>query len=190
MKKERAEKEKRRKKYQERKKLEERQGLELEHYEALLEIIGEEQTFVQSRMRLASSLLFVTGARIGEVLALKKNQVENLFSKQRPFFAFDRTKRGAKEQKAFLSHEGKEIITQRIADYKIVMKYSKPNNDFLFAAKQSETDHLSGQHFTSEMNSYLKILGERFNRKFTSHSFRKRYITHLWKSFGDIRLFS
>nr|YP_009367459.1 putative DNA breaking-rejoining enzyme [Sarcinofilum mucosum]ARK14462.1 putative DNA breaking-rejoining enzyme [Sarcinofilum mucosum] len=122
--------------------------------------------------------------------SFKKNQVENLFTKQRPFFAFDRTKRGAKEQKAFLSQEGKEIISQRTEDYKLVIKYSKPKNDFLFATKQSENDHLSRQHFTAEINRYLKILGEKHNRKFSSHSFRKGHITHLWKNLHDLKLVS
>lgn len=172
--------------YQKRKKQEIKQGIYIEHYETCLDFIGHEETFLQARFRLAMNLLFLTGARIAEVLQLEKDQVTNIFDKQRPFLAFDRKKGGKRKQKAFLSPEGARLAKKRRKDYDVVLKYSDPTNPYLFSAKKNSEKPLSRSYFTRSINGYLQKVGDKFKIRLTSHSYRKGFITKLWKSLQDI----
>lgn len=172
--------------YARRKRLEEKQGVELVHYKRCRELIGEEETYVQARQRLAVTLLFITGARISEVLAMEKERLLDLFTKQRPFIAFNRLKRGKTNQKAFLTPEGARVAKERARDYEIVLRHSKENNAYIFSQKNEEDNSLSRPYFTTSINKLLSRVGKEFNRKLSSHSFRKGYITRLWQKAEDI----
>jgi integrase len=188
MQRDKEERELRREKYRQRKKQETKQGIYLDHYRFCLEIIGDEETYHKAIFRLACAFLFITGARIGEILILQKTQVETLFDKQRPFLAFDRLKKGPTNKKAFLSPEGARIVKERRRDYEVLLKYSLPSNLFLFSSRKDVQDHFSRPYFTRQINEILDKVGKHFDMRCTSHSFRKGHITKLWQSTRDLEL--
>lgn len=168
---ERKAREERRQKYKDRKRLEERHAIKLKHYYEILEEIGTKQTYLQARTRLGVTMLFISGGRVGEILFLEKKKVETLFQKQRPFLAFDRLKHGATAQKTFLNPEGAKIIKARKPDYELVLDLSVQENKYLFAAQNLPSEHLTRPHFTAMINVPLKKVGDKHNKKFSSHSF-------------------
>lgn len=57
--------------------------IELEHYLFALGVVGDKPAFCDARLRLALTLLFLTGLKVGEVLQVETNSVKDLFEKQK-----------------------------------------------------------------------------------------------------------
>ena len=174
--------------YAKRKKKEILNGIELTHYLQGLKLIGFEETLSKARLRVAFTLLFITGARITEVLYIDKSKVGTLFQNQRPFIAMDRLKKGPTNKKAFLTKEGGELVKDRKKDFEFLLTAGEEKSEYLFFPRNSEKPQVSREYFNRTVNSVLKELSVEFQACFTSHSFRKGYITKLWKDSGDIEL--
>lgn len=71
--------------------------------------------YLQLRLRLAITLLTVTGIRINELLPLRVNQLQTLVEES--WISIDRSKRGPSNHKAFLNKEGKNLIKSRKQDF-------------------------------------------------------------------------
>ena len=142
------------------------------------------ETYKGARLRLALALLAVTGVRISELLPLKVNQIENMFTNS--WIAIDRLKRGPANHKAFLTPKGKQILKQRAKDFEIIM-YLKNEDSFVFTPQNSEKP-LCRQAFNRIINSFINdsIPQMRDKPNLKSYSFRIGFITDLWRDCGDI----
>lgn len=82
--------------------------------------------YQSTRLRLALTLLFVTGIRISELLPLKMNQVESLFTNH--WISIDRAKREPANHKAFLTKEGSRIMRERRSDFELMQLFKKSDS--------------------------------------------------------------
>ncbi len=132
-------------------------------------------------MRLALALLLVTGIRISELLPLKMNQVESLFTNH--WISMDRAKRG---HKAFLTKEGGKIMQDRRSDFEFIQLF-KHGDSYIFTAENSKKP-LARESFTNLINKFIKDCARRMDRNpnLSSHSFRVGFIRQLWRDTNDI----
>ena len=142
------------------------------------------ETYQGARLRLALSLLVITGVRISELLPLTVDQLENLF--RHSWIAIDRMKRGPSSHKAYLTPKGRKIIKKRSGDFEIIL-YSKTKDSHIFTPQYSD-DTLNRTSFTKIINKFLKESVEELPNKpnIRSHSFRVGFITQLWRDTEDI----
>lgn len=142
------------------------------------------KTFRGARLRIALSLLLVTGVRISELLPLKIYQIKTLFAKH--WIAIDRAKRGPSSHKAFLTQEGQKIIQERLSDIEIIL-LSKNDNSYIFTAEFSDKP-LDREAFNRLVNQFIKNCSGKLegNPNLKSHSFRIGFISQLWKDTNDI----
>lgn len=83
------------------------------------ETIESSSRYRAARLRLALSLLVVTGIRIRELLPLKMGQVKTLFKES--WISIDRSKRSPSSHKAFLTRQGTKII-RKISNLCYILK--------------------------------------------------------------------
>jgi site-specific recombinase XerD len=135
-------------------------------------------------LRLALALLLVTGIRISELLPLKMNQVESLFTNH--WISIDRAKRGPANHKAFLTKEGSRIMKERRSDFELLQLF-KDGDSYIFTAENSKKP-LAREAFTNLINKFIKDCARRMDRNpnISSHSFRVGFITQLWRDTNDI----
>ena len=179
--------EKKKEKRKNQKRLPKREPITIEIYGSLIQ---SSQTFKYSnlyqgaRLRLALALLFVTGIRISELLPLKMNQVESLFTNH--WISIDRTKRDPANHKAFLTNEGSRIMRERRSDFELLQLFKK-SDSYIFTAENSKKP-LAREAFTNLINKFLKDCSRRMDRNpnLSSHSFRVGFITQLWRDTNDI----
>jgi site-specific recombinase XerD len=135
-------------------------------------------------LRLALALLFVTGIRISELLPLKMNQVESLFTNH--WISIDRPKRGPANHKAFLTKEGSRIMRERRSDFELMQLFKK-SDSYIFTAENSNKP-LAREAFTNLINKFIKDCSRRIDRNpnLSSHSFRVGFIRQLWRDTSDI----
>ena len=133
--------------------------------------------YQSARLRLALALLLVTGIRISELLALKMNQVESLFTKH--WINIDRAKRSPANHKAFLTKEGAKILKERRSDFKFLELF-KDSDSYIFTAENSKK-LLLREAFTNLINKFIKDCARKMdqNSHISSHSFRVGFITQL-----------
>jgi len=170
-----------------RRRLPKREPITTEIYDSL---IKSSQNFKYSnlyqsaRLRLALALLLVTGIRISELLPLKMNQVESLFTNH--WISIDRAKRGPANHKAFLTKEGGRIMQERRSDFEF-MQLFKDGDSYIFTAENSKKP-LAREAFTNLINKFIKDCARRMDRNpnLSSHSFRVGVITQLWRDTNDI----
>jgi len=79
---------------------------------------AEGPTSRNARLRLALCLLAVTGIRINELFNSKVSDLTTVI--QEDWIAIDRSKRGPRNHKAFLTKEGKKIIQDRKKDFELI----------------------------------------------------------------------
>ena len=156
----------------------------------------------KKRLRVAIVILVITGIRISEVRNCQISPIFNLLNKN--FIAIDRLKQGRKQHKAFLTPAGINLLKKFREDFfellfalgviQINQNFNKIDtkqfeNLFLFTSQQSRgLRPLSRQHFTDQVNKVVQKVPELKDQgiRLTSHSFRKGYITELWKETNDI----
>lgn len=158
----------------------------------------------QTRLRLAMVLLVVTGVRISEIRFIKVSQIVTLFEKN--YLQVNLSKGGHKGHKIFLTKEGQTLVSTYRLDFMNLMLLSGfiqelptrrnlANLDpailefYLFSANSSKGQRpLSRVFFTNQLNNILKGTPELVERgiHLTSHSFRRGYITSLWKETKDL----
>ena len=140
--------------------------------------------YLKARLRIAITLLFITGVRISELLPLRVSQVKTLFAEG--WIAIDRSKRGHSSYKAFLTPEGFKIIKARKKDFEILL-FFKDDESFIFTAENSNKPLARGP-FNRLINQFIKQISQDMPNKpnLTSHSFRIGFITKLWRDTGDI----
>jgi integrase len=170
-----------------RRRLPRREPITHEIYEFLIQeanALSYSKSFRGARLRLALSLLLITGVRISELLPLRLKQVETLFKKG--WISIDRAKRGPLNHKAFLTVQGKKLLKNRLKDFEQVAYYKNPDS-FIFTAEYSD-EPLKRDAWNRIINSFLKEASEKLDNKpnLRSHSFRIGYITDLWKDTSDL----
>lgn len=169
-----------------RKRLPKKDPITEEIYEFLIERSYriQNETYQGARLRLALSLLVITGVRISELLFIKVDQLSNLFEKS--WIRIDRMKRGPSSHKAFLTRKGKAILKNRSRDFEII-QYSKKNDCYIFTPQYSKNP-LNREVFNKIINKFLKESVKEFpdQPNLKSHSFRIGFITELWRDTGDI----
>lgn len=154
------------------------------------------------RIRVALVCLIITGLRILEVRFLKVNQIQTLL--KRGYVQVDLSKRGEMEHKTHLTNEGKKLLSDFKEDIKqLIVLLGESTTEietregiepvmkdlFLFSATRTKGKKaLTRQFFTEQINNLLKQTPELKERgiKLTSHSFRRGYITKLWKDTKDL----
>lgn len=170
-----------------RKRLPKRQAIKKDIYEFLIEktaTYDNNNPYQAARLRMALALLAVTGIRISELLPLKMIQVQTLFSQS--WIAIDRSKRGPTSHKAYLTREGKKVISNRAKDFEFLLNF-KDQNSYIFTAQYSNKP-LERESFTNIVNKFLKNAATEVDGQpnLSSHSFRIGYISQLWKDTSDI----
>jgi len=170
-----------------RRRLPKREAITVEIYDWLIQSSQKfkySNLYQSARLRLALALLLVTGIRISELLPLKMNQVESLFTKH--WISIDRAKRGPANHKAFLTKEGGRIMEERRSDFEL-MQLFKDGDSYIFTAENSKKP-LSREAFTNLINKFIKDCARRMDRNpnLSSHSFRVGFITQLWRDTNDI----
>lgn len=184
---EKLEKEKRRRARQNRKIQPSREPITQEIYQSLMDATNDykrNNTYLRSRLRIALTILFVTGIRISELLPLKVSQLRILFKEY--WIAIDRVKRGKSSHKAYLTKLGTRVINKIKSDFETITYY-KDDSSYIFTAEHSPKP-LERSQFTHTINMFIKEQSEKMDGKpiLTSHSFRKGFITKLWRDTSDI----
>nr|UFQ87343.1 hypothetical protein [Ulva torta]BBE21031.1 hypothetical protein [Ulva ohnoi] len=196
-----------RKKRQARKKRQENNAISETDYKIILNYITHSydgSEFKKIRFRVLSTLLFLTGGRISEVLEFDFKQVANLVVNN--YLQFSRKKGGPANKKAFITKSKQYILKNRLVDVKYllqskgifmeltpkVLKQEMENSTldiYIFSAVKSDKP-LSRATVTHEFNNLLKEVPEfkKEGRRITSHSFRHGYITDIWKTTKDIEI--
>nr|UDP55601.1 putative integrase/recombinase protein [Schizostauron trachyderma] len=169
------------------KRLPKREPITVEIYDCLIQSSQNfkySNLYQSARLRLALALLFVTGIRISELLPLRMNQVESLFTTH--WIAIDRAKRGPANHKAFLTKEGGRIMQDRRSDFEL-MQLFKDGDSYIFTAENSKKP-LAREAFTTLINKFMKDCSRKMdgNPNLSSHSFRVGFITELWRDTNDI----
>lgn len=181
--KEKEEQEYKRKKYRERIKKEIAAPIDFEKYQFLMSYIGNSLDLKSVKKRIAFTILFVTGLRISEIRTLDFQKISTIFQKQRPYIKVNRLKGGKVEHKAFLTPKGREIIRERKQDFDILFSQDQP---VLFYSRRTKDGYTARPYFNRIINESLKVLTQQFDARYTSHSFRRGFITQLWQDSGDI----
>lgn len=142
-------------------------------------------SYAQARLRVAMILLIIIGVRISELLTVQLKDIHTLTAEG--WIAISRKKRGPANHKAFLSKKGKDVIAVYKRDLSLVIQAKNPD-DFLFSPEKNHSKPLSREHFNRSVNLPLHKITDSITGKpyMTSYSFRKGYITQLWKDTGDI----
>lgn len=93
-------------------------------------------------------------------------------------------------KKAYIANPGKRITSIVRSDFVFLRNNLKEDsNAFVFSPKNKPYKTLTREHFTREINKFLKQLDntvEDGSCIFRSHAFRKHQITRLWKDRGDV----
>jgi len=170
-----------------RKRLPKREPITKEIYDSLIQSsqkLKYSNLYQSARLRLALALLLVTGVRISELLPLKMNQVESLFTKD--WIIIDRAKRGPANHKAFLTKEGSRIMKERRSDFEFLQLF-KDGDSYILTAENSKKP-LAREAFTNLINKFMKDCARKMDRNpnLSSHSFRVGFITQLWRDRNDI----
>lgn len=66
-------------------------------------------------------------------------------------------------------------------EWELIKKLSSSENPYLFGTRNKKNKPLSREYFTREINKVLDQVKDESGKKLTSHSFRKSYITELYK---------
>jgi len=168
-------------KWKTRRRLPKREPITTEIYDSLIKSsqkLKYSNLYQSARLRLALALLLVTGIRISELLPLKMNQVESLFTKH--WISIDRAKRGPANHKAFLTKEGSKIMKERRSDFEFLQLF-KDSESYIFTAENSKKP-LAREAFTNLINKFMKDCARKMDQNpyISSHSFRVGFITQLW----------
>lgn len=157
----------------------------------------------KARYIVLSYLLMLTGCRISEILSITADCIYFLFNSN--YIPIDRFKGGPKQHKAFITQAGKNLLQNikeelfrvlsdsdisvyDFSDKKLnVVELSK---QYLFKSRNSNTP-MTRASINYEFNNILKEISYFKEKKmrFTSHSFRRGYITNLWKNREILNLF-
>jgi integrase len=165
-----------------RKRLPKREPITTDIYQFLIDqtnTIEYYNLYTAARLRLALTLLVVTGIRISERLRLKMGQIQTLFSES--WIAIDRSKRGPSSHKAFLTREGVKLIKDRGKDFEF-LSYYKQDNSYIFTSQYSNKP-LERESFTNLINKFIKQSAKEIEGQpvLSSHSFRIGFISKLWR---------
>lgn len=197
------EKDKQREKRRNAKKQPQLEAITDEHYKAIinyLQISTQYTPLIKARYAVLTLLLVLTGCRFSEILTIKVDVVCYLYNFN--YFPIDRAKGGEKQKKAHITTAGKKLINERSDDIDFLLLNLNINpNDlklatiakneynlrFLFPGQKKNT-HLSRSTFLLAYNKMLQNvpLFKEQNLTIKSHSFRKGYITKLWKQTKDL----
>ena len=175
------------KKWENKRRLPKREPITIEIYNSLIESsqkVKYRNLYQSARLRLALTLLLITGIRISELLPLKINHVETLFTEY--WICIDRAKLGPINNKAILSKKGAEIIKKRRSDFEFLQLF-KDRNCYIFTAENSNKP-LAREAFTNLINKFIKDCTWKIdqNQYLSSHSFRVGFITQFWRDTNDI----
>jgi integrase len=167
LKKEQEEKEIRKQARQNRKRLPKREPITHDIYKEWIRA-AKGSTYLSVRLRIALSILIVTGIRINELLPLKVYQLETLINSN--WIAIDRSKRGPSNHKAFLTKEGKKIIEDRKKDFELI-SLMKESDSYVFTSKANHFKMLSRETITKDVNRVMRSVSNQFSNKpnITSH---------------------
>lgn len=155
----------------------------------------------KSRLKLAIVLLAITGIRISKIRFIKVSQIVVLFEKN--YLQVNLSKGGRKGHKIFLTKEGQTLLSNYRVDFLNLLLLlgfieELPNRknlsniepsilEFYLFSSKGQTP-LSRVFFTTQINNILKQTPQLLERgiQLTSHSFRRGYITSLWKKTEDL----
>ncbi len=167
-----------------RKRLPARDPITAEIYQKVIQEV-EGTSYVQVRLRLAICLLAVTGVRINELLNIKVWQLKTLLDESS--ISINRSKGGPSGHTAFLTAEGKKLISDRKKDCYLISLIKEPSA-FLFTPELNHTKTIRREAITKDVNKILKAVSETLpdKPKLTTHSFRVGYITKLWQDCEDL----
>jgi len=184
----REEKNKRRLKRLARKTRPKKTAVQREHLDFVLNASRTQRGYKASRLRVALTLLYITGVRASELLSIKSGQVEQLLVSGS--IPITRKKRGETQKLAHLHGEGKLVLKLVQNDIALLLTGKESPEDFFFTA-EGAPNALSREHFQRLINNALQELKANYPHcYFSSHSFRAGFITNLWKKGVDLSTIS
>jgi integrase len=181
---EREEKQRRKEARSKRKRLPKRAPMTAEIYHQLIKSV-EGRTYLKIRLRIAFSLLVVTGIRVSELLPIKVSQLKTLVKDG--WIAIDRSKRGPSSHKAFLTKEGRKILQNRASDFDYIF-FMKDSDAYVFSSEKDDSVPIRRETLTKAINRVMTSVSLELPNapNISSHSFRIGYITQLWRDLKDI----
>lgn len=132
--------------------------------------------FVPSRKRAAFILLYCTGLRVSNLLALSINHVRELMDKGRACIPLN--KGGAPRHTIALSTQGKKLIREHLPDFTRLMLDKEGTNPF-FTTQIQLHKPIDRSSFDNELNIVLKKISLELHKHIRTHSFRATIISEL-----------
>lgn len=116
---------------------------------------------------------------------MKVHQLKTLLTEH--WIGINRSKRGPANHKAFLTSEGKRVVLERKKDFDFLL-LMKSESSYIFTSETNSYKPLARETLTRDINKTMRAVSENIENKpnITSHSFRVRYISQLWKDTKDI----
>jgi len=133
----------------------------------------EGNTLKNARIRVAFTLLYLTGLRSSNLLVLTINNLNELVQKQSTLLTIIK---GGGHRKIILGRESKKWFREIETDLAL-LKYNRETGAFLFCNKKGEL--ISRSKFNAQLNEYLKKVSAIIGKRLFSHSFRVSMVTEL-----------
>jgi len=132
--------------------------------------------FVPARKRAAFILLYSTGLRVSNLLALTINHIKELLDKGKTFIPLN--KGGDPRHALALSPNGKKMLNQHLPDFSKLMA-DKEGTHPLFTTQMQLEKPINRSSFDNELNHVLKKASLALHKHIRTHSFRATLITDL-----------
>lgn len=132
--------------------------------------------FVPARKRTAFILLYSTGLRVSNLLALSINHIKELLDKGKTFVPLN--KGGDPRHALALSPQGKKMLNQHLPDFARLMADKEGTHPFFTTQIQLDKS-INRSSFDNELNNVLKKASLALHKHIRTHSFRATIITEL-----------
>lgn len=175
MQKARLQAEQRREKRQKAKKQIMRDSISLNDFQFILNLV-KGAGFVPARKRTAFILLYCTGLRVSNLLALTINHINDLLNKNKTFVPLN--KGGDPRHALALSPYGKKLLNQHLPDFSRLMA-DKEGTQPLFTTQAQLEKPINRSSFDNELNRVLEKASLALHKHIRTHSFRATIITEL-----------
>ena len=132
--------------------------------------------FVPARKRTAFILLYSTGLRVSNLLALTINHIKDLLDKGKTVVPLN--KGGDPRHALALSSAGKKLLNQHLPDFARLMTDKDGTHPFFTTQIQLDKP-INRSSFDNELNNVLKKASLHLHKHIRTHSFRATIITDL-----------
>jgi len=159
-----------------------RDAMTSEEFQQIMQNV-EGQTLKNARLRVAFTILYLTGLRVSNLLNFTISNLNELIQKQSTLITIIK---GGGPRKIILGREAKRWFKEIESDVALLQQNREPGNS-LFSNQKGEP--ISRIKFNEQLNGQLKKISIISGKRFFTHSFRVSMITELLrhKSIQDVK---